>query len=443
MKEKTPLITIVGVPNTGKSTLFNRLIGKRKALIHAEPGMTRDIYQYPVEIMGCRCLIQDSGGFFPDDQTIGRAVNTRILKEAERSDLVIFLFDGKRELLGYERDLYLELKRKNIPIIPVVNKVDHPEKFVLSTDYYALKLDYVQISAEHNSGIGEMLERISRELDLESRSTEPQVVSGKDATKISVVGKTNVGKSSIINRVFNDERVIVSPIPGTTRDSVDLNIRINKKDFILVDNAGIRKLHKVKEDTESAAVLRAGSNIKRADIVVFVVDISKKLDRNDLFIARKIVASAKPVIIACNKWDLIPDKTQAGPIMMGTRRRFNFLYFASMLLVSAKTGKNIPLIINRVEQIQERLKNPVKTAQLNQVISEIIGERKLRTLNNKPFNPKYCVIESLHPFFIRFFSGSGARLTPASEIYLKKRIIRQLDLEGIPVFLKMSPRKNR
>ena len=438
MTRKKPLITIVGVPNTGKSTLFNRLIGKRKALIHSQPGMTRDIFQHPVEIMGRQCMVQDSGGFFLDDETITRAINSKIMKEAGRSDLIIFLFDGKRDLLGYEKDLFLDLKKRKVPILPVVNKVDNPEKFSLAPDYYALKQDYILISAEHDIGIEDILEWIGSELDLESRPVDSQEKTADEPTRISVVGKPNVGKSSIINRLFNDERVIVSPIPGTTRDSVDLNIRINKKDFVLVDNAGIRKLQKIKEDTESAAVMRASKNIKRADIVVFVVDISQKFDRNDLFIARKIVASAKPVIVAGNKWDLVGDKAFSDRIMKQARNRFNFLYFASIVLVSAHTGKNMGVIINRVERIQEKLNQPFKTAHVNQVITKIIKEKKLKTKNNKPFNPKYSVIESHRPFFIRFYSRSGSRLIPPSETYLKKRITQELDLEGIPIFFNIS-----
>ncbi len=438
MNKKSPIITIIGVPNTGKSTLFNRLIGKRKALIHSQPGMTRDIYQFPVEIMGRQCLLQDSGGFFLGNETITRAINTKILNEAKRSDLLIFLFDGKRELLGYEKDLFLELKKNEKPIIPVVNKVDNPEKFILPPDYYSLKLDYVLISAEHNIGIEDLLTGIASKLDL--KGNEPESFNNLNGaqTRISVVGKPNVGKSSIINKILKNDRVIVSPIPGTTRDSVDLNIKINKKDLVLVDNAGIRKMQKIKEDTESAAVMRAGRDIKRADIIVFVIDLSQKIDRNDLYIARKIVDSAKPVIVACNKWDLIQDKNKPVSIMKQIKMRFNFLYFAPMFFTSAETGKNIGLIINKVENIHEKLNHPIKTAYLNQVIKNLIEEKKLRTENNKPFNPKYVVVESYRPFFIRFQTKSKSRLKTASEMYLKKRVSHELGLEGIPVFFKVA-----
>ena len=443
-KTKIPLITIIGVPNTGKSTLFNRLIGQRKALVHSNPGMTRDIYRKTFEINGSEYDLQDSGGFFPDRDIISGEINKRIFKEAGNSHLIIFLFDGKRDILGYEKDLFLEIKKINPNVIAVVNKVDNPGKFILPSSYYELKEDFILISAEHNLAVEEVLEVIDKKLrDYQKPVNES--VGAETKTRISIMGKPNVGKSSIINKILNDDLVIVSPLPGTTRDSVDLEVRRKNKTFILVDNAGIRKLQKVKEGTESAAVIRAEKDIRYADIIIFVMDISRKIDQNDLLIARKIVNAAKPVIVACNKWDLVPvtGKDPSQTLLANVKKRLNFFYFAPFVLVSAVTGKNLFELIDRAEEIHKKITEKIKTSYVNKIIPEILTERKFLTESNRHFKPRYIAIESYKPFFVNFHAGSADKLKAPHEKYLKKRIVEELHLEGIPVFFKITAKKKK
>ncbi|HLP60885.1 MAG TPA: ribosome biogenesis GTPase Der [Candidatus Deferrimicrobium sp.] len=439
---KTPLITIIGVPNTGKSTLFNRLIGEKKALIHSDPGMTRDIFQKTFEIHNKEFKIQDSGGFFLDDQIITEEINKRIFKEAKRSDLIIFLFDGKRELLGYEKDLFLEIRKLNSRILPVINKVDNPGKYILPNSYYQLKQDFLYISSEHLHGLDELTDRIEEAF---ADYKPPVKTSEKHKTRISIMGKPNVGKSSIINKILADDHVIVSPIAGTTRDSVDIEIKREGKTFILVDNAGIRKLKKVKEDTESAAVVRAEKDILYADIIIFVIDASKRIDQNDLLLAHKLLKAAKPIIIAANKWDLLEnaDKNKAQHIIEKIRQSFNFFYFAPLVFVSALTGKNIFNLIDKAEEIHKKLNSKLKTSQVNKVIQSILSEQKFLTESNNVFNPKYITIETYQPFFVTFYTSSKYKLKPFHERYLKKRIGEEFELEGIPVFIKISSEKNK
>lgn len=433
---KIPLISIIGVPNTGKSTLFNRIIGEKKALVHSSPGMTRDIYQKTCEIEGKRYKVQDTGGFFEDSEIITSEINKRIFREAEKSDLIIFLFDGRRELLGYEKDLFLEIKKINENILPVINKADNLERFLLPDSYYPLKEDFILISAEHKEGLDDLLEEIDSRFEA---YTGAVIREEAPKARISIMGKPNVGKSSIINKILNDDHVIVSPIAGTTRDSVDLEIKRKNKTFILVDNAGIRQLKKVKESTESAAVIRAEKDIRNADIIVFVIDISKKIDQNDLLIAHKLLKAAKPVIIAANKWDLVEDKSNAQEFIRKVRDSLNFFYFAPMIFVSAVTGKNIFSLIDRAESINLKLSNKIKTSRVNTVVQEILKEQKFLTESNKEFNPKYISIESYQPLFVTFSTSSPAKLKASHERYLKKRIVEVLELEGIPVFIKISP----
>jgi len=429
-----PLITIVGVPNTGKSTLFNRILGKRKALVHNLPGMTRDIFRLKARIGNSWVDLQDSGGFFPDKQAISAEINKKIFKAAGESDLVIFLFDGKRELLGYGKDLYLQIRRLGVPIIPVINKVDRLDGFVPPLSYYELKADFIFISAEHNLGVEVLLEAITRFVGHPVQASPES----DEAPRISIIGKPNVGKSSLINKIVNDELVIVSPLPGTTRDSIDLEIRRNRQTYILVDNAGIRKMQKIKENTESAAVIRAENELRQADVIIFVIDISKRVDQNDLLIAQKVAKAAKPVIIVGNKSDLLAADTKSNKFFLQARARFNSLYFAPFIPVSAQSGKNVFQMLEMVDTITAKIDKKINLNQFNDLVKKLLREKKLTTSDHKIFSPKFISIESQRPFFVKFHCKTNLKLKPGDETYLKKRLTQELQFEGIPIFFKVS-----
>jgi GTP-binding protein len=433
MSASIPLITIVGVPNTGKSTLFNRLIGKRKALVHSQAGMTRDLFRQKCKINDHWYDLQDSGGFFPDKEIISAEINKKIFKAARNSQLIIFLFDGKRELLGYEKDLFLEIEKLRKPIIPVLNKVDKLDTYLPPTSYYALKKDFIQISAEHNIGVEAVTEKITQVLSLGGQS----IPEAYEAARISFIGKPNVGKSSLINRILNDETVIVSALPGTTRDSVDLEVRRNQKSLILVDNAGIRKMQKIGETTESAAVIRAEKELRNSDVIIFVIDISKRIDQGDLLIAQKILRAAKPVIIAGNKADLLGMELKNEKFMSSAKSRFNSLYFAPIISVSAISGRNVFQMLDSAVSIHDKLNVKIKTAWLNETVKKILRERKLTTQDKRIFSPKYVAVESYRPLFIKFHCKSALRLGEADELFLKRRLLQEFGFSGVPIFFKI------
>jgi GTP-binding protein len=429
-----PILTIIGVPNTGKSTLFNRILGQRKALVHNLPGMTRDIFRQKVKIGNFWLDLQDSGGFFPDKEIITTEINKKIFRAAGESDLIIFLFDGKRELLGYEKDLFLEIKKLHKKIISVINKVDRLDQFIPPLSYYELKTDFIFISAEHNLGVEVLLEAVVKTLG----NTPHAAPETYTASRISIIGKPNVGKSSIINKIVNDDLVIVSPLPGTTRDSIDLDIRRNGHSYILVDNAGIRKMQKIKENTESAAVIRAENELRRSDVIIFVIDISKRVDQNDLLIAQKVFKAAKPVIIAGNKSDLLAPNISTNKFFEQARNRFNSLYFAPFISVSAQTGKNIFQMLDLAETITAKLDKKIQLSHFNELVKRLLREKKLTTSDHKIFSPKYISIESQRPFFVKFHCKSNLKLKPADELFLKKRLTQELKFEGIPIYFKVS-----
>ncbi|MCU0236259.1 MAG: ribosome biogenesis GTPase Der [Acidobacteria bacterium] len=429
-----PVVTIIGVPNTGKSTLFNRILGKRKALVHNLPGMTRDIFRQKVRLHGGWVDLQDSGGFFPDKEIISAEINKKIFQAAENSDLIIFLFDGKRELLGYEKDLYLEIRKLHKKIIPVLNKADRMDGYLPPLSYYELKADFIPISAEHNLGVENLLEEIDRSLE----KTPKGAFAVESATRISIIGKPNVGKSSLINKIVNDDLVIVSPLPGTTRDSVDLEVRRNRQAFILVDNAGIRKMQKIKENTESAAVIRAENELRQSDIIIFVIDISKRVDQNDLLIAQKVAKAAKPVIIAGNKADLLAPGTASNKFFAQARNRFHDLYFAPFVPVSALSGKNVFQMLDLAESINAKLEKKIQLSHFNELVKRVLREKKLTTADHRIFSPKYISVESQRPFFVKFHCKTNLKLNASDEMFLKKRLNQELQFEGIPIYFKIS-----
>ncbi|HDP95645.1 MAG TPA: ribosome biogenesis GTPase Der [Candidatus Aminicenantes bacterium] len=433
--KRIPIITIIGVPNTGKSTLFNRLTGRRKALVHPEPGMTRDVFRMPMFLDERPVFLQDSGGFFPDKSDISKEINIRVLREAERSDVVVFLCDGKRDILGYEKDFYLSVRSRAQSLILVVNKVDDPERHVVPQSYYELKTDVLAISAEHDLGINQLRFLLGEKIG--ESVTKPTTEPG-NASRISIVGKPNVGKSSLINSILRDDLLIVSPIPGTTRDSIDLALSRNNRDMILVDNAGIRKMQKIHEDTESIAVLRAQKDIHSADIIILVIDASRKISQNDLFIADQVLKSAKPVILAANKWDLVSASQAPHLLEQSIRQRLHAFYFAPFHLVSALNGKNVFRLLDNAERIHMVLQEGVRTPVLNRAINSAYAEKRLVTKSGKAFKSKYATIESRRPFFIRLQSRYSEHLKPSDETFLKKRITEKLDLWGIPIFVKVT-----
>ncbi len=429
-----PVVTIIGVPNTGKSTLFNRILGKRKALVHNLPGMTRDIFRQKVRLQRGWVDLQDSGGFFPDKEIISAEINRKIFRAAENSELIIFLFDGKRELLGYEKDLYLEIKKLHKKIIPVLNKADRMDGYLPPNSYYELNADFIPISAEHNLGVENLLEEIDRCLE----NTPKATFETETATRISIIGKPNVGKSSLINKIVNDDLVIVSPLPGTTRDSVDMEVRRNRQAFILVDNAGIRKMQKIKENTESAAVIRAENELRQSDIIIFVIDISKRVDQNDLLIAQKVAKAAKPVIIAGNKADLLAPGTASNKFFAQARNRFHDLYFAPFIPVSALSGKNVFQMLDLAEGITAKLDKKIQLSHFNELVKRLLREKKLTTSDHRIFSPKYISIESQRPFFVKFHCKTNLKLSASDEMFLKKRMNQELQFEGIPIYFKIS-----
>jgi GTP-binding protein len=432
-------VAIIGLPNVGKSTLFNRIIKKRKALIHSLEGMTRDSIREIATWKGVKFELIDTGGLWESKDVILSKVKEKAMEEALNSDLSLFLLDARRPITPFEEWIFREIRKKNKDVLVVLNKVDSPNQDIMVSEYYRLGVEKVfPISAEHGLKIAELLDEVIERIGREKGGEREEV-----KLKLAIVGKANVGKSSIINKILGYERLIVSEIPGTTRDAVDTLVVRNKIPILLLDTAGIRKLSKIKDGREAASVIRSAKVIENADVVCLVIDGTEGLGKNDIFIARLINKAFKPMLIAVNKWDLIKSR-EIYPVQLDNliKTRYPFLDSVPKIFVSAVTGKNILRILDEAIELKNRAMKEIPPTKLEDFRKEI-KENPIIDMEGKIVDIKKIVhIPGIPPKFI-FITPSGKRLKKIWESWLRKRITEKFDLKGILFKIVLKKRMKR
>jgi len=433
--KKLPRVVILGYPNAGKSTLFNRLLGQKKALVHSLPGMTRDLITGVARIDHRECLLVDTGGFADGRvDPISSKVRAKALEAARSADLLIFLFDSKRALTAGEEELFLEIKKYDRPLLAVVNKVDTPESEPDLSEYYRLGIrDLITISAEHKLNLEYLKEKIGELLPARP-GEEPAPEPAQKPLKIAIVGRINVGKSSLVNRLCGEERLLVSEIPGTTRDSIDTLITRNKKVYCLVDTAGIRKFSGTRDSREKAGIIRAQRNIEEADVICLVLDIQEFPTRQDAHIASLAHKSGKPLLIALNKWDLA-EKQRVNPreVQEHVFSRLNFVDYAPLVFVSALTGQRVTKILDLAEEVYESASRKLETPLLNRFWERFSREYPPKTRDGSTLKVKYIVQKGVRPPAFVLFGHSRAPLLPAYEKFLADTFRRQFGFVGTPL----------
>ena len=367
-----PVVAIVGRPNVGKSTLFNALAGEKISIVKDTPGVTRDRIYADVEWLDKSFTLIDTGGIEPESSDI---ILSQMREQAQiaidTADVIIFITDVRQGLVDSDAKVADMLRRSKKPVILVVNKVDSVQKYMMEVyEFYNLGIgDPIPISAANRMGLGDMLDEVIKEFP-----EEAEVQEDSDIPKISVVGKPNVGKSSLINKLLGEERVIVSDIAGTTRDAVDTKVSWQGRDYIFIDTAGLRRKGKVKEDIERYSVIRTVTAVERADVVVIVIDATEGVTEQDAKIAGIAHEKGKGVIIAVNKWDAIEknDKT----IYKHTNRIrevLAYMPYAEIVFISAKTGLRIPKMFETIDAVIENQTLRVQTGVLNEILSEAVA----------------------------------------------------------------------
>lgn len=435
-----PVVAIVGRPNVGKSTLFNKLVGHRVAIVEDTPGVTRDRIYAEVEWLKHNFTLIDTGGIEPASEDIILVQMKRQAQLAiDTADVIVFMVDGKEGLTGADYEVANMLRQTKKPVILVVNKIDYIEIEDHKYEFYNLGIgDPITIAASQGLGLGDMLDEITKYFEVYEPNAEEE-----EQIKIAIIGKPNVGKSSLLNRLSGEERAIVSDIPGTTRDAIDSLVKIGETQFLFIDTAGIRRKSKVKEEIERYSVIRAMTSIERADVCLVMVDAEEGVTEQDEKIAGLAHEAGKAIVILINKWDLIEknDKTM-NEFTARIRNDLKFIAYAPILFVSVKTGQRVDKMIELIKKVNEAHRTRIKTGALNEVISEAVMMKQPPVGKNKMLKIYYVTQPTTQPPTFVFFVNDETIMHFSYERYLENQIRKYFGLEGTPVKLIFRNKNN-
>ena len=429
-----PVVSIVGRPNVGKSTLFNRLSRSRRAIVDAVPGITRDRLEMPVEWRGRWFQLLDTGGIdFEDEGVIPKGIVEQAVAAVALSDVVVFVVDARAGLNPVERDIADRLRRRGAPVILAANKVDVSALRAEAAEFHALGVgDVIAISAEGGLGVDDLLDAILEKLP--APGTEPEA---DEAVRVAVVGRPNVGKSSLVNRLLGAQRVIVSDIPGTTRDTVDVRVRLGDSDVVLVDTAGLRRKGTDKARVDHVARVMAERAVERCDVALVMMDAAEGATHQDAVIAGMAAEAGAGLVLVLNKWDLVTDREERFPeIVAGVRDTMKFAAWASVVTVSVLTGERMQRIGAEVERVAANRRRRIATAELNAVMEEALQAHQPPQSGTKSeFRVKYITqVGVAPPTFVAFTTGPPPHFTWRR--YLENRVREAFDFTGTPIVIR-------
>ncbi len=426
-------VSLIGRPNTGKSSLFNRLINEKKSIIDDQAGVTRDRIYGIVNYEDKSFNLIDTGGIDLEKATFNENIKMQAELAIDESDLIVFVIDGKEDLTSNDLLISSLLKKSNKEVIVAVNKLDEKHMNNNIYNYYELGFDaYYPVSAEHNKGIKELLNAITKDFN-------PYTTEEDDATlKFSIIGRPNVGKSSLVNALLNEEKAIVSNVAGTTRDAVDTPFKYEGMDFIAIDTAGIRKSGKIYESIEKYSVLRSMKAIERSDVCVLVINAEEGIIEHDKHIASYAIEAGKAIVIVINKWDTVKDKNDISSFTKLVRAEFKFLSYAPIVFLSALTKKRIHTLMPEIIKVYENSKKEIKTSVLNDVIRDAVLLNEPPSYKGKRLKIYFVNQSGKKPPKFTFNVNSKGLIHFSYERYLENKIRENFDFEGTPIKLEFK-----
>lgn len=426
------LIAIIGRPNVGKSTLFNRIIGRRSAIVDDLPGVTRDRNYAVTEWAGKRFTLIDTGGFVPESEDI---IETAIREQAqaaiEEADKILFVVDGTAGLLPTDRDVADVLRRSSKKTLLVVNKLDNEQREALMGDFYALGLGTpIPASALAGRNVGDLLDILTADMPADdNESVDPRL-------KIAVIGKPNVGKSSLINALLQESRHIVTEIPGTTRDPIDAILRYHGEEMLLIDTAGLRRRSKIKESVEFYSAVRSLKSIERCDVAVILLDAMEGLEHQDLRIVETALERRRPVVIGVNKWDLVEkDDRTAKEYERALKEKLRKFDYLPVIFISALTKQRVFKVIELVKRVDAEQQKRIPTSQLNELLGQDIKTFPPRSRSGKEIKINYITQVKSKPPVFAFFCNEPRMIDDTYKRYLENKIRSHFEFAGVPVTL--------
>ncbi len=438
MNRPTPTVAVVGRPNVGKSTLFNRLVRERRAIVHDQPGVTRDRLVALADLEPGRPVQWvDTGGLVPGDDASG--INAQVLLAVEACDLVLFVVDGTEGLTAADERVLDQIRPLRRPIVLVVNKADVRLAREGAGEFWGLGLgEPALVSAEHGAGIGDLVDRIAKELPLPEGQAEP----AGEAIAVAVVGRPNVGKSSLVNRILGESRLLVSPVPGTTRDPIDVLLERPEGRFLFVDTAGIRRRAKVSGAPEELAVLLARRQIERAEVAVLVIEAPAGVTSGDLAIAGAIWEAGRAAVVVVNKWDLL-DEAGREKLDRSWPRLAELLGDPPRVNVSATTGRGLEGIFERLLVARQAFRLEVTTGELNRLFEQWIQGHRPPAFDHRPWKLMYATQVGTGPPTFMLFANRELPLSHPYRRYLENRFREHFEVGGVPVRLVIRRRSTR
>ena len=431
MSQKIPVVAVVGRPNVGKSTLFNRFLGRRLAIVDDAPGVTRDRNFARADWAGRSFFVVDTGGVIEDsDEPLHRAIREQAMAAVQEADVILFVVDGRAGIHPLDEKLADILRKSPQPVILVVNKLDNLPRDQSHLDFWAMGMgEPYPLSALSGKASGNLLDAVVAEFP-----ESPEEEEGEGVIRVAVIGKPNVGKSSFVNRMFGEERVVVSEVPGTTRDPVDTPMQYHGRTLIFIDTAGLRRQSRVKDSLEYYSALRTARVIQQADVCLVLVDATEELSSQDLKVVEQAWDAGSGIVMLVNKWDLVEKDTQTAPVReKEMRQKAKFLQSVPILFTSALTGQRARKALDLVLQVQEERHRRIETHEVNEALEQIYRRQPPPHSRGRPVKIRYGTQVSVAPPTFLFFSNLPKEI-PAHYIrYVQNSLRRRWGFMGTAV----------